>query len=146
MSKNGSLDRHTIAVNQTIMAVKEQQYTPTADKLVTIIADFFHIRKSAIRPESTWPELGLTRQHFRVLMLRLQDQFNIAIYPADYRDLRTVWDLLRYIEGHDSWENIPERVPDREHYRPSEKWGIVCVSPNCKFPRHVQLREEQSKK
>ena len=130
------------------MAEVVQEYTPTADKLVTIIADFFHLRRSRIQPESTWPELGLSRQEFRVLMFRLQDRFDIAIYQEDWRDFRTVWDVLRYIEGHDSWVNVPARVPGESSlfFSASTTWGVVCRSEGCRFPRHVKLREEQSKK
>lgn len=123
------------------MAIRTLSYTETADRFISAICLKFHRRKEYILPESTWASLGFDEAGKIAVFKYIAELFEIAIYEADYGDLPTVWDLLRYVEGHDSYRNVPARLP----HSGGNTWGIVCVSPNCRFPRHVKIRELQKK-
>ena len=121
-------------------------YTETADKFVSAICVKFHKRKEYIFPETKWAELGFDEAGKIAVFKYIGELFEIVIYEADYPDIPTVWDLLRYIEGHDSYRNVPERNAVQRVPFAGDTWGVVCVSPNCRFPRHVKIRESQKKK
>ena len=122
------------------MPPRKLSYTETADKFISSICLKFHRRKEYILPESTWVSLGFSEEDKIAVFKYIGEVFEMVIYEKDYPDIPTVWDLLRYVEGHDSFRNVPERNP----INGQDTWGIVCVSPNCRFPRHVKLREQQN--
>lgn len=72
--------------------------TPTADKMLSIIASRFHLRKSLIEPGTTWPQLGLTGPGKAAMLAELAERFFIAP-PADPVAILTVWDALKWVES-----------------------------------------------
>lgn len=86
-------------------------YTPTADKLVSIIADTFHIRKRAIWPDTRWEQIGISPAGKDQILTKLQNEFMVEIPAADRRSINTIWDALKYIESHDSWRKTG-KVPN----------------------------------
>lgn len=72
--------------------------TPTADKLLSIIANRFNLRKSRLEPGTTFGMMGVSEAAKEVLLIELQGKFFIEA-PKDPKALKTIWNLLQWVES-----------------------------------------------
>ena len=82
------------------MARKE---TPTAKKLLTIIADFMNWNKDLIEPETTFKSRGVSENIKSNLLKRIAYQFNgMPITDIEIDNIESVWNCLQFVEcSHD---------------------------------------------
>lgn len=76
--------------------------TPTADKLLSIIANRFNVRKTAIWPTTTWEQLNRADEKDAILD-EISEKFFVRIPAAARPAILTVWDALRWVEGNPTW-------------------------------------------
>ncbi|MEK6882446.1 MAG: hypothetical protein AABY22_22690 [Nanoarchaeota archaeon] len=81
--------------------------TPTADKLLSIIANRFNLRKDALDPETTWEMMNINSEQKDELLCEIADKFRLTINKPARDKILTIWNALQYIESHDGWNNKP---------------------------------------
>ena len=101
--------------------------TPTADKMLTIIADFFNLRKGEIREHLTWDTLNVSPSDKDKVLERIACRFYIPIgpkikvnfphpvtnkhesdfWPIQKEKIKTIWNVLQFIECNDSGDGKP---------------------------------------
>ncbi|MEA4899667.1 phosphopantetheine-binding protein [Bacillota bacterium Meth-B3] len=68
----------------------------TFDKVATMVADYKGIERSAIKPESTFPEMKLDSLDLADLAMNLEDEFSVTIELSP--SIKTMADLVRVID------------------------------------------------
>jgi acyl carrier protein len=71
----------------------------TLDTLVDILARDYCVAREQIQPEATLDTLGLDSLSVLELMFKIEDRYNVKITGDTPTDLRTVSDVVRYIDS-----------------------------------------------
>ncbi len=71
----------------------------TLDTLVDILARDYCVAREQIQPEATLETLGLDSLSLLELMFKIEDRYKVKIPGDTPTDLRTVSDVVRYIDS-----------------------------------------------
>jgi acyl carrier protein len=71
----------------------------TLDTLVDILARDYCVAREQIQPEATLDTLGLDSLSVLELMFKIEDRYKVKITGDTPTDLRTVSDVVRYIDS-----------------------------------------------
>ena len=71
------------------------------EKLQDIIADVLNVQKDEIKPETTFvDDLGADSLDVVDLLMSIEDEFELEIPDEETDNIKTVGDLVQYIEDH----------------------------------------------
>ncbi|MCI1982050.1 MAG: acyl carrier protein [Oscillospiraceae bacterium] len=71
------------------------------EKVKKILGDQFDVEEEKITPETNFiDDLGADSLDVVDLMMSVEDEFEIEIPDADVESIKTVGDLVKYIEDH----------------------------------------------
>jgi acyl carrier protein len=71
----------------------------TQDKIVELVVTKLNIEKSKITSDATLQSLGADSLDIVELIMRLEDQFGIEINDEDVEQLKTLSDLVDYVQA-----------------------------------------------
>jgi acyl carrier protein len=71
----------------------------TLDTLVDILARDYCVAREQIQPQATLDTLGLDSLSVLELMFKIEDRYKVKITGDTPTDLRTVSDVVRYIDS-----------------------------------------------
>jgi len=71
----------------------------TLDTLVDILARDYSVAREQVKPEATLETLGLDSLSVLELMFKIEDRYKVKITGDTPTDLRTVSDVVRYIDS-----------------------------------------------
>jgi acyl carrier protein len=71
----------------------------TLDTLMTILHRDYGVARDALRPDATLDALGLDSLSVLELLFKIEDGFDVKIVDDPPTDLRTVNDVVRFIDG-----------------------------------------------
>ena len=71
----------------------------TLDTLVSILTRDYCVAREQIMPEATLETLGLDSLSVLELMFKIEDRYQVKITDDTPTDLRTVSDVVRYIDS-----------------------------------------------
>ncbi len=75
---------------------REQIY----EKVTKLMADLFDLDKAALKPETTFQDLGLTSIDAIDLVVELQTMTGRKVNEAGLREVRTIGDIVALVEKH----------------------------------------------
>ena len=75
----------------------------TFEKVVEMLVEEKGLEAEAIKPESTWAELGLDSLDTVELVMNVEDTFGVSLEMTE--DMKTVADIVKVIE-----ENIEDNI------------------------------------
>lgn len=101
--------------------------TPTAEKMLSIIAGFFNLRKGEIRENHTWYDLNINEKERDRVLDRIACRFCIPVgdlievnfpdpktnkhikgpWPEQKAKIKTIYNVLQFIESNDSGDGKP---------------------------------------
>ena len=68
------------------------------DKIRALIAKYKNIDIDLVKPESTFEELELDSLDMFQILFEAEEAFNIDLVNADYENIKTVQDILNFLE------------------------------------------------
>ncbi len=68
------------------------------EKLKAMILDFLEIGEDVITPEITWEEMGVDSVDLVEFIIEIESQFDIEVSDEALEDLKTLQDVVDYIE------------------------------------------------
>lgn len=71
----------------------------TLQKMITIIAEQLKIDRAAIKPESTFKDLGADSLDMVQIIMKLEEQFGIEINDADAEKMEKLSDAVTYVNA-----------------------------------------------
>jgi acyl carrier protein len=80
--------------------------TPIADKIISIISDFFHATPGEITPATTWTDLSAQHEADSLdvveMVMEIEEEFDTTIPDDAIEKFKTVADLVAFVVKADS--------------------------------------------
>ncbi|MGA9530589.1 MAG: acyl carrier protein [Candidatus Babeliales bacterium] len=76
------------------MVIEKQD---TADKLMKLIMEEFHVDRDQLQPQVTFQDLNADSLDMVQLIMKVEDTFNISIHDDDIEGLQRLQDFIDYV-------------------------------------------------
>ncbi len=87
-------------------------FSPTFDRLRTVLLRDYPIKPSAVTPDAALESLGIDSLGVAELLFNIEDEFKISV-PAEPVTLASVGDVAAFIDGLVATQHAPQMAPDK---------------------------------